>query len=157
MRGLTEFLIPVTVLIVALVGKAKSVAIAACIILIVQLLGPGGNFLQNAAPTLGTIGLALVLVQTLSPLVTGETTLRSIASSVFTPLGITAFVLSMATTYLSGRGITYMNQPANAGMFIPLLLGGVVSAALFKGLPVGPYITAGILSVVGGLLVKMMK
>jgi uncharacterized membrane protein (DUF441 family) len=152
---LNEQWLLLAILIVALAGKAKSVAIAACIILGIELIAAdGGTFLKNSAPTLGTLGLSLLLVQTLSPLVTQTAGTAAVLRSLASPLALVAFGLSMVTTYLSGRGLLYMNAPQKAAEFIPLLLGGVVSAALFKGMPVGPYITAGILSVIGTWLVR---
>ncbi|MOA41206.1 hypothetical protein D3C78_1631460 [compost metagenome] len=59
-----------------------------------------------------------------------------------------AIAIGILVAYLGGRGAILMtNQPT---VVAGLLIGTVIGVALFKGVPVGPLIAAGILSLLIG-------
>ena len=61
---------------------------------------------------------------------------------------ILAIVVGVAVSWLGGRGVSLMvHQPS---VVAGLLVGTVLGVALFKGVPVGPLIAAGLLSLVIG-------
>lgn len=59
-----------------------------------------------------------------------------------------AIAVGMFVSWLGGRGITLMNsQPTVVG---GLLIGTIIGVSLFRGVPVGPLIAAGLLSLMLG-------
>lgn len=59
-----------------------------------------------------------------------------------------AIVIGVLVSWLGSRGVSLMsNQPSTVA---GLLVGTVLGVALFKGVPVGPLIAAGILSLLIG-------
>ncbi|NUA46865.1 hypothetical protein HAT94_00064 [Dickeya solani] len=59
-----------------------------------------------------------------------------------------AVAIGVAVSWLGGRGVTLMsNQPS---VVAGLLVGTVMGVALFRGVPVGPLIAAGLLSLLIG-------
>ncbi len=149
--------VPVVILIVSLLGRAKSVAMACCIVIFLQLIGSGTDLLEKSSPFIGSLGLALLLVQTLTPLANENTTAKGIIASLRSPLALVALVLAMVTTYFSGRGLAYLSLPDNSTAFVPILAGSLLSAVFLRGIPVGPYITAGILSTLEILLLRFCR
>lgn len=61
---------------------------------------------------------------------------------------IVAIIAGIVVAWLGGRGVTLMgNQPV---LVTGLLIGTIIGVAFLKGVPVGPLIAAGILSLIIG-------
>lgn len=140
------------ILAIAIIGKAKSVAIAACLLLIVKLLGLDGYVYPIINKSGMTWGLILLIAAIMIPLADGSITVTSIKGTFTSWIGITALVLSFFTTYLSGQGLAYLAVQGQGDIMPALIMGSVAAAAFLGGVPVGPLITSGILA----LIVKMV-
>jgi uncharacterized membrane protein (DUF441 family) len=143
---LESTIILMVVLAVAIIGKANSVAIAACILIILKLL----HVDQYAFPFLqknGVFwGLVLLIAAILIPIANGSITTANIRGIFTSWIGITAVVLSFLTTYLSGLGLQYLTVQNHGDIMPALILGSVAAAAFLGGVPVGPLITSGMLA-----------
>lgn len=146
-------LILLGILIVSIVGKANAVSIATCVLLIIKLL----HVDQYVFPTIEKNGmfwgLVLLIAAILIPIANGNITITNIRNVFTTWVGMTAVVLSFFTTYLSGLGLKYLTIQNHGDIMPALILGAVAAAAFLGGVPVGPLITSGILS----LLVKVFN
>lgn len=135
------------ILAAAVLGKANSVAVATCILLIVKLL----NFDQLVFPTIeknGVFwGLVLLIAAILIPIANGNVAFTNIKSIFTSWIGIIALLLSLFTTYLSGLGLNYLTTQGHGDIMPALILGSIIAAAFLGGVPVGPLITSGILAV----------
>ena len=49
-------------------------------------------------------------------------------------------------TYLSGLGLEYLTLQGHSEIMPSLIIGSVIAAAFLGGVPVGPFITSGILA-----------
>lgn len=145
-------LIILAVLVVAVLGRADTVALAASLLLVLKLLQVD----RHAYPLIerqGVFwGLVLLIAAILVPLAQGKVTLRALRDVFLSWPGIAAFVLSLLTTYLSGQGLQYLTVHGHSEVMPALILGAVVAAVFLGGVPVGPFITAGLLS----LMVKLI-
>lgn len=141
------------ILVIAVLGKANSVAVAVCILLIVKLL----NLNQSIYPLIEkngvNWGLVLLIAAILIPIANGKITITTVRNIFTSWIGITALVLSFFTTYLSGLGLDYLAVQGNNDVIPAMIFGSVFAAAFLGGIPVGPLITSGMLA----LLVKIIK
>lgn len=74
----------------------------------------------------------------------GENPWSQLVDTVKSYSGLAAVVVGILVAYLGGRGANLLtNQPT---VVTGLMIGTIIGVALFRGVPVGPLIAAGILS-----------
>lgn len=97
-----------------------------------------------------TVGIIILTIGVMTPLASGKLTLQTLWASFFHWKSLLAIAVGMLVAWLGGRGATLMgSQPT---VVAGLLIGTVLGVALFRGVPVGPLIAAGILSLMIGKL-----
>ena len=125
-----------------MLGNNGTITIAATVLLLMQqtVLAHYLPFLDKYALR---VGIIILTIGVLSPLVSGKTTLVSIAQF-FNAKMLTAVVVGILVAWLAGRGVPLMStQPE---LVTGLLVGTIIGVAFLGGIPVGPLIAAGILS-----------
>lgn len=139
-------IILLVILTASILGKANSVSIATCIILIIKLL----NMDQYIFPSIEKhgmfLGLTLLIAAILIPIADGKVTFINIKNVFTSWIGIAAFLVSIFTTYLSGLGLQYLTIQGHGDIMPALILGAVIAAAFLGGVPVGPLITSGMIA-----------
>lgn len=139
-------IILLVILAAAVLGKANSVSVATCILLIIKLL----NIDKYVFPTVESNGmfwgLVILIAAILIPIANGKVVIGDIRKIFTSWIGITALLLSLFTTYLSGLGLRYLTVEGHADVMPALILGAVIAAAFLGGVPVGPLITSGMLA-----------
>ncbi|WP_019910644.1 DUF441 domain-containing protein [Paenibacillus sp. HW567] len=130
-----------------IISKNSPITIAVIVLLLLRVLG-----LQQAYPWLEkyglTVGIIILTIGVMTPLASGKISLDTIWHSFLHWKSLAAIGIGMLVAYLGGRGATLMgSQPT---VVAGLLIGTVLGVALFKGVPVGPLIAAGILSLLIG-------
>ncbi|MFD2116671.1 DUF441 domain-containing protein [Paenibacillus yanchengensis] len=94
------------------------------------------------------IGIIILTIGVMAPIASGKLTMQTIFQSFFHWKSLLAVGIGMLVAYLGGRGATLMtHQPT---IVAGLLIGTILGVALFRGVPVGPLIAAGILSILIG-------
>lgn len=126
-----------------IIGNNQSVTIAACLLLLIQQTP-----LIEYAPLLEKYGLKfgiiILTIAVLSPLISGKIQAEDIVQ-VFTHWKtIVAVFIGILVAWLGGRGVSLM--AAQPMIVTGLLIGTIIGVAFFRGVPVGPLIAAGILS-----------
>lgn len=138
-------IILLTILAASILGKANSVAIASCILLIIKLL----NIDQYIFPTIESYGMStgliVLIAAILIPIANGKVTPVNVKNVFTSWIGIAALLISLFTTYLSGLGLQYLTVQGHSELMPSLILGSVIAAAFLGGVPVGPLITSGML------------
>ncbi|WP_152397034.1 DUF441 domain-containing protein [Paenibacillus guangzhouensis] len=95
-----------------------------------------------------TIGIIILTIGVMAPIASGKMSLDTMLHSFLNWKSILAILIGVLVSYLGGRGVTLMgNQPT---LVAGLLIGTVLGVAIFGGVPVGPLIAAGILSLLIG-------
>ncbi|MFC3746461.1 DUF441 domain-containing protein [Paenibacillus sp. GCM10012306] len=130
-----------------IVSNNSPVTIAMVVLLLIRVLG-----LHQAFPWLEknglTIGIIILTIGVMTPLASGKISLQTVGQSFLHWKSLAAIGIGILVAYLGGRGATLMgNQPT---VVAGLLIGTVIGVAVFKGVPVGPLIAAGILSLLIG-------
>jgi uncharacterized membrane protein (DUF441 family) len=152
--NLESTLILLAILVASVLGKANSVAVASCLLLIVKLL----NIEQHVFPIIeknGVFwGIVLLIAAILIPIANGKITFIDIKGALLSKIGIIALLLSLFTTYLSGIGLNYLTVQGNTDVMPALIFGAVAAAAFLGGVPVGPLIASGMLALVAKVINK---
>lgn len=91
-----------------------------------------------------TLGIILLTIAVMAPLASGSMPASSLLKSFMDWKSLLAIVVGIFVTWLGSRGVNLMStQPSVIG---GLLVGTIIGVALFRGVPVGPLIAAGIVS-----------
>lgn len=139
-------LLLVVLILLGLFSQNSAVTISAAVLLIMQQ-----TLLSQYLPWVDKyglkIGIIILTIGVLSPLVSGRIALPDLAAFVNWKM-LLAVIAGVAVAWLGGQGVSLMsNQPV---LVTGLLIGTIFGVAFFKGVPVGPLIAAGILSLVVG-------
>lgn len=142
------------IIVVAILGKAESVAIAGCILLIMKLVHVDKYVFPVIEEGGVAWGLVLLIAAILIPIASGKITFVNIKGVFGSWIGAVALILSFLTTYLSGLGLKYLTAEGHGDVMPAMILGSVAAAAFLGGVPVGPLITSGMLALIDKLIGK---
>jgi uncharacterized membrane protein (DUF441 family) len=126
-----------------ILSSNNSITVAVVFLLLLRVMN-----LHQAFPWIEkyglTIGIIVLTIGILAPLASGKITVQTLYESFFHWKSLLAVAVGVLVAYLGGRGALLMtNQPT---IVTGLLLGTILGVAFLKGVPVGPLIAAGILS-----------
>ena len=144
MTNLDLNLIVLLVLLVCGIFSHNTAVTIAAGVLIVFWITPLSEYfpiLQNHGLNLGII---ILTIGVLTPIASGKIPGDVILKSFLNWKSLLAIAVGLLVAWLGGRGVKLMtNQP---NVVAGLLIGTVAGVALLRGVPVGPLIAAGILS-----------
>jgi uncharacterized membrane protein (DUF441 family) len=142
------------ILVVTVLGKANSVAVAVGVLLLIKL-AHAENMVFPVLQKEGMFwGLVLIIAAILVPIARGDFNYHHLGGMFTSWLGITALLLSLLTTYLSGLGLRFLTVQQHGDVMLAMILGAVVAAAFMGGVPVGPLITSGFLALLAKFFTK---
>jgi uncharacterized membrane protein (DUF441 family) len=133
----------IVLLACGILSHNSSVTIASAVLIVVRTspLDQYFPFLQTHALSLG---ITILTIGVLTPIASGKIPGEMILKSFMSYKSILAIVIGLLVAWLGGRGVKLMsNQP---DVVAGLLIGTVAGVALLRGVPVGPLIAAGMLS-----------
>ncbi|MCJ8010714.1 DUF441 domain-containing protein [Paenibacillus sp. KQZ6P-2] len=137
-------------LLLAALGVISSntpITVAMIVLLLLRVLN-----LQQVFPWLEkyglTVGIIILTIGVMTPIASGKMSLQTIGESFLNWKSLLAIAVGMLVAYLGGRGVALMSS--NPTIVAGLLVGTVLGVAFFRGVPVGPLIAAGILSLLIG-------
>jgi len=151
---LSSNIILLLILAAAIFGKANSVAIATCVLLMLKLLGLDKSVYPFIEKSGITGGLIVLIAAIMIPIANGQITTENIKNVFTSWIGITALVLSFLTTYLSGQGLNYLTVQGHSDIMPAMIIGAVAAAAFLGGVPVGPLITSGMVALFAKMIHK---
>ncbi|NUU65499.1 DUF441 domain-containing protein [Enterobacteriaceae bacterium BIT-l23] len=95
-----------------------------------------------------TLGIIILTIGVMAPIASGSLPSSTLIHSFMNWKSLLAVAVGVFVSWLGGRGVSLMSsQPTLVG---GLLVGTVLGVALFRGVPVGPLIAAGLISLVVG-------
>ncbi|ATW46476.1 DUF441 family protein [Glaesserella parasuis] len=139
-------LLLVALILLGIFSQNSAVTISAAVLLIMQqtLLSKYVPYLEQYGIK---IGIIILTIGVLAPLISGRIALPELVQPINWKM-IVAIIAGIVVAWLGGRGVTLMgNQPV---LVTGLLIGTIIGVAFLKGVPVGPLIAAGILSLIIG-------
>ncbi|MEN8427455.1 DUF441 domain-containing protein [Acinetobacter schindleri] len=137
-------LIVLLVLLACGIFSHNSAVTIAAAVLIVLKITPLSSLLPYVQAHGLNIGIIILTIGVLTPIASGKISGESILKSFLSWKSLLAITIGVFVAWLGGRGVKLMsNQP---DVVAGLLLGTVAGVAVLRGVPVGPLIAAGILS-----------
>lgn len=141
-------LIVLIVLLACGVFSQNTAVTIAAAVLIVFRITPLSEFFPLLQQHGLNIGIIILTIGVLTPIASGAIPGNEILKSFMSWKSLAAIGIGLLVAWLGGRGATLMaNQP---NVVAGLLIGTVAGVALLRGVPVGPLIAAGLLSVIIG-------
>lgn len=139
-------LLLVVLILLGVLSNNNSITISATILLLMQQ-----TFLAKYLPFVEknglSVGIIILTIGVLAPIVSGKVSLPALSALLNWKM-LLAVATGILVAWLAGRGVPVMSgQPV---LLTGLLVGTVLGVAFFNGIPVGPLIAAGILSLVIG-------
>ena len=136
----------VVLIFLGVVGNNSSITIAATVLLLMQQ-----NFLAKYLPYMEkyglNLGIIILTVGVLAPIISGKIQLPSFVALLNWKM-LLAIAIGILVAWFGGRGVGLLGtQPV---LITGLLIGTIIGVSFFGGIPVGPLIAAGILSLMLG-------
>ncbi|WP_350305325.1 DUF441 domain-containing protein [Photorhabdus viridis] len=130
-----------------IISHNMTVTLAMLLLLVIRIT-PLNQFFPWVEKYGLTIGVLILTVGVMAPIASGKITAQAVLHSFLNWKSLLAIAIGILVSWLGSRGVSLMsNQPSTVA---GLLVGTVLGVALFKGVPVGPLIAAGILSLLIG-------
>jgi uncharacterized membrane protein (DUF441 family) len=130
-----------------IISHNMTVTLAMLFLLVVRIT-PLNNFFPWVEKYGLTIGILILTIGVMAPIASGKISANDVLSSFLNWKSLLAIVIGILVSWLGSRGVALMgSQPSTVA---GLLVGTVIGVALFRGVPVGPLIAAGILSLLIG-------
>lgn len=136
-------------LFLGLIGDNHLVSVSSAGLLLVRLLGIGEILPYLQGPGL-RIGLTLLVLSILTPLAAEKLTAKDFIGAFVTPQGTAAIVGGIVGAYLGAKGLDLLQTHPES--ITGLVIGTIIGAAFFKGIPVGPLVAAGMAALLAELL-----
>ncbi|EEH68872.1 MULTISPECIES: DUF441 domain-containing protein [Acinetobacter] len=124
-----------------------AVTIAAAVLIAVKLT-PLDQFFPYIQQHGLNIGIIILTIGVLAPIASGKISGDNILKSFISVKSLIAIAIGLLVAWLGGRGMKLMTSQPD--VIAGLLIGTVAGVALLRGVPVGPLIAAGILSLLIG-------
>lgn len=141
-------LIVLIVLLACGVFSHNTAVTIAAAVLIVFRITPLSEFFPLLQRHGLEVGIIILTIGVLTPIASGKIAGEEILKSFMHWKSLCAIAIGLLVAWLGGRGVSLMtNQP---NVVAGLLIGTVAGVALLRGVPVGPLIAAGILSLLIG-------
>ena len=138
-----NLLVLLVLLACGIFSQNAAVTIAAGVLIFFKLT-PLSQFFPYLQQHGLNIGVIILTIGVLTPIASGKLSGETILKSFLSYKSILAIAGGLLVAWLGGRGVKLMtNQP---DVVAGLLIGTVAGVAVLRGVPVGPLIAAGILS-----------
>lgn len=137
-------MVPLVILLaLSIVGKNQPVAVATSLLLIIKLLGLNSWFLPLESKGM-TIGITILTLAILAPLASGRISINTIVDTFRSPIALIALAAGVFVAWAAGRGLLFINSSPE--IVTSLVLGTVVGVCFLQGVPIGPLIAGGLVS-----------
>lgn len=144
MPNLDLNLIVLLVLVACGIFSHNSAVTIAAAVLIVFKITPLSEFFSLLQQHGLNIGIVILTIGVLTPIASGKIPGEAILKSFLSWKSLLAIAIGVFVAWLGGRGVKLMTHQPN--IVAGLLIGTVAGVALLRGVPVGPLIAAGVLS-----------
>ena len=126
-----------------------TVAIALLVLIVIRMT-PLNSLFPWVEKQGVTVGIVILTIGVMAPIASGAIPISTLTHSFLHWKSLLAIAVGIFVSWVGGRGVSLMSsQPTIVG---GLLIGTIVGVSLFRGVPVGPLIAAGLVSLFLGKL-----
>lgn len=142
-----NLIVLIVLLACGVLSQNTAITIASAILIVFRIT-PLSEFFPLLQQHGLNIGIIILTIGVLTPIASGSIAGNDILKSFLSWKSLMAIAVGVFVAWLGGRGVQLMaNQP---NVVAGLLIGTVAGVAILRGVPVGPLIAAGILSLLIG-------
>ncbi len=143
----STLLILVALAALGLVSHNTTVTISILVLIVIKIT-PLNHYFPWIEKQGLTVGIIILTIGVMAPIASGSLPSSTLLHAFMSWKSLLAVAVGVFVSWLGGRGVSLMSsQPTLVG---GLLVGTVLGVALFRGVPVGPLIAAGLISLVVG-------
>lgn len=136
------FLFILMLFVIGFIAKNTSLMVATGVLIILKLIGADEKIF-NVLQTKGiNWGVTVITIAVLAPIASGHIGFKELGNAVKSPYAWIALAAGMGVAIIAKYGIELLSTDPH--ITTALVLGTILSVALFKGVAVGPLIGAGI-------------
>lgn len=129
------------------ISHNTTVAIAILVLIIIRVT-PLNSFFPWIEKQGLTIGITVLIIGVMAPIASGTLPASALLHAFTNWKSLLAVIVGVFVSWLGARGASLMS--AHPSLVAGLLAGTILGVALFRGIPVGPLIAAGLLSLLIG-------
>lgn len=138
-----NLMVLIVLLAFGIFSQNTAVTIAAAVLIVFRIT-PLSEFFPLLQQHGLNLGIIILTIGVLTPIASGKLPGEAILKSFLSWKSLLAIAIGVFVAWLGGRGVKLMtNQP---DVVAGLLIGTVAGVAVLRGVPVGPLIAAGILT-----------
>lgn len=142
-----NLMVLIVLLACGIFSQNTAVTIAAAVLIVFRIT-PLSEFFPLLQQHGLNLGIIILTIGVLTPIASGKLPGEAILKSFLSWKSLLAIAIGVFVAWLGGRGVKLMtNQP---DVVAGLLIGTVAGVAVLRGVPVGPLIAAGILTLFNG-------
>ncbi|SMB92657.1 Uncharacterized membrane protein, DUF441 family [Desulfonispora thiosulfatigenes DSM 11270] len=128
-------------ILIGVLGHSNILAASACVLLVMKLSNLSHYFDLISRRGL-EVGLLFLMLSVLVPFASDEMNFKDMLRGIFSWPGFFCAVGGAIATYMNGAGLSMLKvQPE---LMTGLVVGAIVGIVVFKGVPVGPLMSAGL-------------
>lgn len=142
MQTLQPYLLLGILLIVGVIGKNPSIIIASLILMAARFLQIDKWIFPPLQKNGIQWGVTILMVAVLVPIATGAIGFQELWQSVKSPVGIMALSAGIIAAIIPIPGVELLKN--NPTITTAIVAGTILAVSIFKGIPVGPLIAAGL-------------
>jgi len=132
----------IILLLIGVIAKNNSLIISIIVLLLLKYTPLGDRVFPYLQSKGINLGVTVITIAVLVPIATGEIGFKHLLDALKTPVAWIALLSGIAVALLAKGGVQLL--ATSPQITAALVLGTVLSVALFKGVAVGPLIGAGI-------------
>ncbi|WP_373419573.1 DUF441 domain-containing protein [Bacillus sp. EAC] len=132
----------IILLLIGVIAKNNSLIISIIVLLLLKYTPIGDRVFPYLQSKGINLGVTIITIAVLVPIATGEIGFKHLLDALKTPVAWIALLSGIAVALLAKGGVQLL--ATSPQITAALVLGTVLSVALFKGVAVGPLIGAGI-------------
>lgn len=140
----TSLIVLLILLTCGVLGQNHTISAAAAILILIKI-SPFNQIIFPYIQQYGlNLGILILTVAVLMPIASGKISGEMVLKSFVSLQSIAAIAIGIFVAWVGGRGVQLMTLQPN--VVAGLVIGTVIGVAFFRGVPVGPLIAAGLLS-----------
>ncbi|BBQ84291.1 MULTISPECIES: DUF441 domain-containing protein [Enterobacteriaceae] len=143
----TTLLILLGLAALGFVSHNTTVAVSILVLIIIRVT-PLSAFFPWVEKQGLSMGIIILTISVMAPIASGTLPASTLIHSFGHWKSLVAIAVGVFVSWLGGRGVTLMGSQPH--LVAGLLIGTVLGVALFRGVPVGPLIAAGLVSLLIG-------